>query len=88
MDKGKHDPNIIQPVGDHSCVTTGCANSYKGIKIHPGKGNAVLFYNLCKDGNGDVKSQHAALPVKRGEKWLANMWVWDPLLPDSNSFTE
>jgi len=23
--------------------------------------------------------QHAALPVTKGEKWLFNLWVWDPL---------
>jgi prolyl 4-hydroxylase len=49
-----------------------------GFKIHPGKGNAVLFYNLLPDGNGDDLSLHAALPVLKGEKWLANFWVWDP----------
>ena len=51
------------------------------IKVHPGKGSAVLFYNLLEDGNGDVNSLHAALPVLRGEKWLANLWIWDPALP-------
>ncbi len=33
------------------------ANDGYGIKVHPGKGNAVLFYNLLPDGNGDGKSQ-------------------------------
>lgn len=50
----------------------------RGIKVHPGKGSAVLFYNLLEDGNGDDLSLHAALPVLEGEKWLANFWVWDP----------
>lgn len=54
----------------------------KGFKVHPGKGSAVLFYNLLPDGNGDVESLHAALPVRRGEKWLANFWVWDPKRKD------
>ena len=27
---------------------------------------------------GDDLSLHAALPVTRGEKWLANFWIWDP----------
>lgn len=49
-----------------------------GFKVHPGKGSAVLFYNLLEDGNGDDLALHAALPVVRGEKWLANFWVWDP----------
>ena len=50
-----------------------------GFKVHPGKGSAVLFYNLLEDGNGDDLALHAALPVVRGEKWLANFWVWDPV---------
>jgi prolyl 4-hydroxylase len=49
-----------------------------GFKIHPGKGSAVLFYNLLEDGNGDDLALHAALPIHQGEKWLANFWVWDP----------
>ncbi len=49
-----------------------------GIKVHPGKGSAVLFYNLLEDGNGDDLALHAALPCYKGEKWLANFWVWDP----------
>ena len=50
----------------------------KGFKVRPVKGNAVLFYNLLEDGNGDDLALHAALPVFAGEKWLANFWVWDP----------
>ena len=50
----------------------------KGFRVRPVKGNAVLFYNLLEDGNGDDLALHAALPVIEGEKWLANFWVWDP----------
>jgi prolyl 4-hydroxylase len=56
-------------------------SSAGGIKVTPVKGDAVLFYNLLEDGNGDDLSLHAALPVFRGEKWLANFWVWDPKRP-------
>lgn len=49
-----------------------------GFKVHPGAGSAVLFYNMLEDGNGDDLTLHAALPVKRGTKWLANLWIWDP----------
>ena len=45
--------------------------------MHPGKGSAVLFYNLLPDGNGDALALHAAVPVRHGEKWLCNFWVWD-----------
>lgn len=48
------------------------------LKVHPGKGNSVLFYSMLEDGNADDLSLHAATPVKQGEKWLCNFWVWDP----------
>ena len=50
----------------------------RGIKVHPGKGSAVLFYNLLEDGNADDLSLHEATPPRDGEKWLANYWIWDP----------
>ena len=49
----------------------------RGFKVHPGKGSAVLFYNLLEDGNGDDLALHAALPVLEGNKSLANLWIWD-----------
>lgn len=49
-----------------------------GFKVQAGKCNAILFYNMLPDGNGDDLAYHAALPVIKGEKWVANFWVWDP----------
>lgn len=51
------------------------------IAVHPGKGSAVLFYDLLPDGNADDMSLHAALPVIEGEKWLCNFWIWDSKFP-------
>ena len=51
------------------------------LKVKPEVGKAILFYNQLPDGNYDERSQHAALPVKEGEKWLTNLWVWDPHMP-------
>lgn len=48
------------------------------LNVKPEKGKAVLFYMVQPDGNLDDLTQHAALPVIEGEKWLANLWVWDP----------
>ena len=45
--------------------------------MEPKKGTALLFYNMLPDGNADALSVHAALPTRVGEKWLANLWVWD-----------
>ena len=47
------------------------------LKVHPGKGSAVFFYNLLEDGSADDRSLHAALRVNKGEKYLANVWVGD-----------
>ena len=38
--------------------------------MHPGKGSAVLFYNLLEDGNGDDLALHAALPVEGSHEKL------------------
>lgn len=48
------------------------------MKVHPGKGGAVMFYNLLPDGNADFRALHSGMPVRHGEKWLANFWIWDP----------
>ena len=47
---------------------------------HPGGCNAILFYDMLEDGNMDELTLHEGLPVLQGEKWIANLWVWDPLL--------
>jgi prolyl 4-hydroxylase len=46
------------------------------LKVVPEVGKAILFYNQLPDGNYDDLSQHAAMPVLAGEKWLTNLWVW------------
>lgn len=49
------------------------------LKVTPEVGKAVLFYSQLPDGNMDDLSQHAAVPVTEGEKWLINLWVRDPV---------
>jgi prolyl 4-hydroxylase len=46
-----------------------------GLKVEPRPGRAVIFDNLHPDGTPDVDSLHAGLPVERGEKWLATLWL-------------
>jgi len=53
--------------------------SFHELKVKPEIGKAVLFYDQLPDGNMDDFSQHAAKPVIRGEKWLINLWIWDPV---------
>lgn len=49
------------------------------FNVKPEKGKAVIFYMLLPDGNMDEVTQHAALPIQTGEKWLANLWIHDPI---------
>jgi prolyl 4-hydroxylase len=46
--------------------------SFDQLKVPPESGKAVLFYSQLPDGNLDDFSHHAALPVKKGEKWLVS----------------
>ena len=57
-------------------------NNYnaEGLQLKPKIGTAVLFYNILEDGNVDDLSQHGSNPTKGYEKWLANVWVWDPVI--------
>jgi prolyl 4-hydroxylase len=55
------------------------AETFDKLYVTPELGKAVLFYSQLPDGNMDDFSQHAAEPVTDGEKWLINLWVWDPL---------
>lgn len=55
------------------------AETKEPLKVVPEAGKAVLFYSFLPDGNLDDFSQHSAVPVIKGEKWLMNLWVWDPV---------
>ena len=46
-----------------------------GLSVAPSPGRAVVFDNLHPDGRPDPDSLHAGLPVTRGEKWLATLWL-------------
>lgn len=64
--------------GGATAFPKGVGRDGNAFQVHPGRGSAVLFYNMLPDGNADVTSLHSALPVREGEKWLANFWIWDP----------
>lgn len=65
--------------GETSFPRWGNAETFRRLSVTPEIGKAVLFYSLLPDGNRDDFSQHAAEPIKDGEKWLINLWVWDPI---------
>lgn len=45
------------------------------VSVAPVPGRAVVFDKLFADGRPDSESLHAGLPVTRGEKWLATLWL-------------
>ncbi|MFZ5656329.1 MAG: 2OG-Fe(II) oxygenase [Pseudomonadota bacterium] len=46
-----------------------------GVQVEPKAGRAVMFDSLDAEGRPDAGSLHAGLPVVRGEKWLATLWL-------------
>ena len=45
------------------------------LSIHPKKGSVVRFCYLGSDGIPDRRSEHAGLPLIKGEKWIATKWL-------------
>lgn len=39
------------------------------LTLRPKKGSAVFWYNLKRNGKGDIFTKHAACTVLSGEKW-------------------
>jgi len=55
------------------------ARNGEGLLAYPGKGNAVMFYNILEDGNYDGFALHEARPpLGDWTKYLCNFWIWDP----------
>jgi len=46
-----------------------------GITVPVKAGDAVLFWDLDPSNEGDPTSQHASLPVTKGEKWAMTKWI-------------
>jgi len=64
---------------DDGTRTFGCARCCDSdvpgtIRVRPKRGNAILFFNHQLDGRIDPLSEHAACPVRAGEKWIAQRW--------------
>jgi hypothetical protein len=47
------------------------------LAIQPNSARAVLFYSQLPNGEEDPASLHGGCPVLKGEKWAANLWVWN-----------
>lgn len=47
------------------------------LAIRPRAAQAILFYSQLPNGELDPASLHGGCPVLKGEKWAANLWVWN-----------
>jgi len=70
--------NDVEEGGETSFPRWRNAETSASLDVKPEKGKAVIFYMVNPDGNLDDLTQHAANPVLKGEKWFANLWIWDP----------
>jgi len=50
---------------------------YSRLAVKPKKGSAALFYSQHPNGVLDHFSLHGGCPVISGDKWGANLWVWN-----------
>ena len=50
---------------------------YSKLAVRPRQGDGVLFYNQGPGGTLETSSEHGGCPVLAGEKWAANIWVWN-----------
>ncbi|KAM7361953.1 prolyl-4-hydroxylase-alpha MP [Cochliomyia hominivorax] len=53
----------------------GTAFPFLNILVKPRKGSMLFWYNLHTSGDGDYRTKHAACPVLKGSKWIANVWL-------------
>ena len=56
-------------------------DSGDGLAVPPKRGDALLFYSQTPNARLDPESYHGGCPVIRGEKWAANVWIWNRKRP-------
>ncbi|KAJ1455779.1 hypothetical protein M885DRAFT_518986 [Pelagophyceae sp. CCMP2097] len=54
-----------------------CNTTSAALRVEPRAASAVLFYSQRGDSSLDGASLHGSCPVGEGEKWAANLWVWN-----------
>ncbi|XP_037944125.1 uncharacterized protein LOC119676931 [Teleopsis dalmanni] len=48
---------------------------FLNVLVKPKKGSLLFWYNLHSSGDPDYRTKHAACPVLKGTKWIANIWL-------------
>ncbi|KAH9250898.1 hypothetical protein BASA81_011286 [Batrachochytrium salamandrivorans] len=70
--------------------TRACDPKGSALKGQPVAGNAVLFYSQGPDSRLDYMSLHGGCPPLSGEKWSANVWIYNrpKASPESYKFPQ
>ena len=71
---GEDAKDVARSLGVYGGNVTAACSSSIGVRVDPIPGDAVLFFNLDRDGDADPFAIHAACEVTGGEKWAANHW--------------
>jgi len=69
--------NISHLFPENSWQRTMVADCRSRLKFKPIKAEAILFYSQFPNGVVDRLSIHGGCPVLIGQKWAANLWVWN-----------
>ncbi|KAK3348904.1 putative prolyl 4-hydroxylase alpha subunit [Lasiosphaeria hispida] len=76
---GTNFPELQRPDDARWCEVVDCDDGdYEGVTFKPTVGAAVYWENMHPNGSFHMGVEHAALPVKSGEKVGLNIWLWDP----------
>jgi len=63
--------------GENSWERKVLKQCYSKLAVPAIAGTGALFYSITPDGRIDPLSHHAACPLTDGEKWGANIWIWN-----------
>ncbi len=73
---GTNFPYVDPPKDERWCSFVECDEPYaNGVTFRPRRGNAIYWENLTPRGDGDIRTEHAGLPVTSGEKIGMNIWT-------------
>lgn len=68
------DADFLKPNSWEELMVADCRSR---LAVRPTSSRAVLFYSQHPNGEEDTSSLHGGCPVLQGEKWAANLWVWN-----------